>query len=425
MRVDHELSDRWLATLLLQNSNTNKDSIQGNYGSYYGGAHYLYDGRETYERDRWAGEIRLTGSFIAFDREHKLLLGVERKNAKIMRNNGWNPFLDDFGNYITVDIYNADFASYGITAKENSVMNNRIGARSEEDNTAAYVQTVLSLTDRTQLLMNARYDHAESYSTDAARSYLFDTSDSELTMRLGLSHEFNRHIAAYATYGESFTPTLSRSVDGPLDPLRGEGYEVGLKTDWLDNKLGVTLAVYRQDLTNRPIPDPNPANRDLSIAAGLHRTEGIELEINGSPMPGLNLAMAATWMDNEFLDEGDDLYGLSIDGSADHQFSLYANYELQSGPLKGLATGLMWLHVGDRNITPYDYNTSEYSQAYIDGYDRIDLDFAYQPARNWDMSLVIRNVLDEKYIEHGSSNLSHQYFVGAPRSALFKTTYNF
>lgn len=423
VRVDHELSDRWLATLLLQGSEINKDAFQGNYGYFYGGYHYLYDRRETYERDRWAGEMRLTGAFDAFDKEHTLLFGVEKNSSHTLRNNGWNGILDDSGNIATIDIYNPNFADYGITAKADSPMNNRVDDVVDIDNAALYAQTVLSLTDRTKLLINARYDDAKFFNTDAAGSYLFNRTDHEVTMRVGLSHEINNNISAYATYGESFTPSYGRGIDGPLDPLRGEGHEVGLKTDWLDNKLGATLAVYRQDLTNRTLPDPN--NRDYSIAAGLHRTEGIELEVNGSPMPGLNVALAATWMDNEFLDDRDELFGLAIDGSVKQQYSLYANYELQTGPLKGLATGLMWLRVGDRQVLPYDYNTGQYSQAYTKGYDRVDLDFSYKAIPHWDMSLVIRNVFDEEYIEHGSSYFSQQQFSGAPRSALFKATYKF
>jgi iron complex outermembrane receptor protein len=72
-------------------------------------------------------------------------------------------------------------------------------------------------------------------------------------------------LSAYASYGESFNPnTNGRDIDGlPLEAQRGDGFELGLKGDWFDNKLGATMAAYRQELTNRPVSDPN--DREVSL----------------------------------------------------------------------------------------------------------------------------------------------------------------
>jgi outer membrane receptor protein involved in Fe transport len=142
-------------------------------------------------------------------------------------------------------------------------------------------------------------------------------------------------------------------------------------------------------------------------------------------MPGLNISGAATWMDNEFIDENDDFYGFAITGSAKGQYSLYANYQVQHGSLKGFATGMMWLHTLDQQLLPYDNDIGGYTQAYIDGYDRVDFDLSYRAMKSWDISLVVRNVFDEKYIESGSSRESGSQYYGAPRSVLFKVTYHF
>jgi len=428
LRIDHEISDRWLARLLLHRSETNLDVIQGNYGYLYEGDVTVNHGVDITKTERWAGELQLEGNFDAFGQEHRALFGLERNNRVHERFNGFSYTYDQFGNYIYVDLYKGNFGDYGQVLRRDIPFSNKNGEREETDNKAVYGQLILSLSDRTKLLVNARYDHSEFKGTDKVGNPLpeYNREDKELTLRLGLNQELNDNLSAYAAYGESFSPSFANGRNGPLEALRGEGYELGLKGDWLDKKLSASLAVYRQDLTNRPVLDPrNRGAEDYMIAAGLHRTDGIEFELAGSPMQGLNVALAATWMENEFLDENDDLFGFAINGSAKHQFSFYANYELQSGPLKGLATGLMFLKVGKRNILPYDDDTSTYSRAYIDGYERVDLDFSYKQVPNWDLSLVIRNLFDEHYVEHGSSRLAQYYYVGAPRSALFKATYNF
>jgi len=425
IRIDHEISDRWLGTLLLQRSETYKDAFQGNYGYYYSGNIYIGRNRDITDAERWTGELRVEGAFDAFDQEHKVLFGLEHSNRKSVRNNGSAYMQDSFGNNLTTDLYNPNFASFGIYAIGDVPLDNKIDAKDETKQKAAYLQTVLSVSDRTKLLFNARYDHSEFKSSHIAGGTNSERKDHELTLRLGLTQKLNQNLSAYAAYGESFETTYHEGRNGPLAPTRGEGYEIGLKGDWFDNKLGASLAIYRQDLTNRAVRDPNNGmGENYSIAAGLHRTEGIELEVAGSPIPGLNLSMAATWMDNEFLDDRDEFYGFSISGSVDRQFSIYANYEIQEGTFKGLATGLMYLNMGKQQLLPYQWPTG-YSQAYIDGYERVDLDFSYNAVPNWDMSLVVRNVFDEKYIEQGSTRFSALNFVGAPRSALFKATYNF
>ena len=431
VRLDHELSDRWLATLLLQRSESSRDIIEANSGYYYSGYHSVQAIKDQTITDNWAGELRLDGAFDAFGREHKVLFGIEKSNKKSDRNQGWIYTYDAYGGVIYADIYQDNFADFGFVAKADIPNNSKDGLKDDVTNSAFYIQSVLSLTERTQLLINARYERVLYSATDSFGKAVptNDKTDNELTFRIGVTHELNDNLSAYASYGESFKPNIgNRDInDNPLDAQRGDGYELGLKGDWFNNKLGATLAAYRQELTNRGISDPN--DRDASIAAGLHRTDGLELEVFGAPIPGLNISLAATWMDNEFLDENDDFHGFSIQGSAKGQYSLYANYEFQYGPLKGFATGMMWLHTLEQQLLPsyydYDKDISVYSQAYIDGYDRVDFDFSYRAMKNWDMSLVVRNVFDEKYIESGSSRGSGAQFYGGPRSVLFKVTYHF
>ena len=425
LRIDHEISDRWLGRLLLHASETNLDVFQGSYGYLIGDTAYINYGRDITKSERWAGELQLEGVFDAFDQEHRVMFGLERNNRVHERTNGWGYVYDDSGEFAIVNLDKGEYPVHDLISKKDVAFNNKDGEREETDNTALYAQSVISLAEKTKLLVNARYDHSDYNGTDRWGAPWLSKKDKELTTRLGLTQEINDNISVYTAYGESFTPSYSRSRTGVLDAQRGEGYELGVKSDWFDKRLGASLSIYRQDMTNRPLLDPtNQGNDEYYIAAGLHRTEGVELDITGSPLPGLNLSIAATWMDNEFLDKNDDLYGLAINGSAKQQYSFYANYELQQGPLKGLATGLMFLSVGERQVLPYSWRTG-YSQAYVDGYERVDLDFSYKALPNLDMSLVIRNVLDEKYLEQGASRFARNQFVGAPRSALFKATYHF
>ena len=247
IRVDHKLSDRWLATLLLQRSETSRDIIDGNYGYFYYGNHYIGAAEERRTTDNWAGELRLEGRFNAFGREHKMLFGLEHSNKKTEESNGWTYHYDDNGGNIVADIYSNNFADFGMLSKADIPNVGSDGFKADYSNSAIYLQSVLSLSQRTLLLINARYERADYSSTDKYGNpeSKNDLTDNELTMRIGLSHELNDNLSAYASYGESFSPNITdRGIDKqPLDAQRGDGYELGVKGDWFDDKLGATLAV--------------------------------------------------------------------------------------------------------------------------------------------------------------------------------------
>lgn len=416
LRVDHEVSDKWLLSLLLQKNKSSKDIIQPNYLSAYGGYFYIYGNKDSWERDYWASELRIQGEYDAFGETHTLLLGAEHNEQFNPRDWGFASAYE----YSTYADFTPDFSRYRSFSPDEIPI---VTARDiKTRNRSIYAQTVLSLSDKTKLLIGGRFD--DVYETvnrrDNRPSNNTPTDESAFTGKVGLSHAINSNITTYGVFAESFEPSWGESEDGLLPPITGTGYELGFKTEWLENKLGANLSFYRQDLTNSPITDPD--NTDFQIAAGEHRTEGMELEISGSPYPGWRLAAAYTWMDNEFIEADDPYYGLSIDGSVDQQLGLYAQYEFQQGPLRGLGIGATYLHVGERHFVNTDI--ADYAQVDLEGYDRLDLNFSYKGVPDWDINLLVRNVTDETYIESAASRWAGNFF-GSPRAMLLTAKYNF
>ena len=427
VKLDHQISDRWLASLQLQGNKSTRNIIEGNAASVYnyGSGYYLYTAgtKDIWERDLWAVELRLEGSFDAFGQEHKVLIGAEHNDQHNTRD--WGISYTDIG---LAESFNGDFSDYGFISQVD--IPSSITRDNNSNNSAIYVQAVLSLQEKTKLLISARYD--ETYSkldyTDEDEVYMGEAVEHEaFTMRLGLTHVFSDNISAYAIFAESFEPSEAiaspENGGGFLDPITGEGYELGLKTDWFNDKFGATLAIYQQDLNNRPMSDPKDTTDLYSISSGLHRTEGAELEISGSPYQGLTIAAAALWQDNKFI-EDDNNQGLAIDGSVDNQFSLYASYEWQTGALKGLAIGATFIDVGERQFIHTQEGEGNYKQITLEGYNRADIHLSYNVLPNWDISLLVRNVTDENYIESAGS-LNGGNYRGSPRAVLLNVAYHF
>jgi TonB-dependent siderophore receptor len=421
LRVDQTLSDTWLATLLLEKGRNKFARYFDNYG--HGGLSEAGDTKlyaDTYRQkdDLWSGELRVDGFFEAFGRKHQVLLGVERRE---------NEFSGAFAySYVGVgNIYSGEFPTDGTLARDLPVDT----WTGENRNSGAYAQFLFSVADRTKILAGLRRDRAEQ------AAGVDEQTKEATTLRVGVTHDVADNITAYATYGESFNPVEQLAFDNTLlDPERGKAVEAGLKTEWFDRRLGVTLALYQLELDKRPIPDPDPAhqalNPDASISAGLQRNRGLEIELNGSPFPGFTIAAGAAWGTSKYVDRNDPSFGLVPYGFINRNAGAYAAYEWQDGALRGFGAGATYTYVGKRSFAYGGLvdlgfvNNATSDQLWFEGYDRTDLNFFYNGLTDWRFALQVRNVFDQTYIEHMRDIESNNYF-GAPRAYLMTARYAF
>jgi TonB-dependent siderophore receptor len=414
IRVDHQFTDKWLGTLQLQRSANTRRGLSDSYG--YGiaanGDTPVYAQIVEHENDVWAGELRIDGAVDVFGLEHKLVAGIEGNKRSADSRSGYA--------YIGLaNIYADNFEDIGtIVAGELPITFNNT---SESFNKAAYAQVSLGITERARLLGGVRYDEARQTSTDNLTGDDSEKIDSAVTYRVAATYDFTDNITAYAAYATSFNPNSDVSRSGEiLDPETGEGYEVGLKTEWFEDQLGVSVALFQQDLDNRAIPDPsNGPGDNFSVNGGLQRTRGVEFEVSGSPYPGVTVGAAATYLDSEYIDPIDPNHGLIPDETTDFQSALYLSYEIQDGDFQGLGLGGTWAKVGKRWAISGDENV------YVGGYDRFDLQAFYHGIPGVDLSFQVRNLLDARYIERANGAFAYGHYFGAPRSFMFRGSITF
>jgi outer-membrane receptor for ferric coprogen and ferric-rhodotorulic acid len=413
LRLDHELSDRWLATLHVHHSHTELTGLSDSYGYgiYANNTTYVYASRVEHDQDSLAGEFRLDGKFDAFGREHRALFGVEANKKDFLSHGSPAPLLG------IRNIYSP--ASFPSTSAANLPEGYR--DHTKGSNRAAYGQAILSILDRTKLLLGARFDRAYQERVESFTPGRHSKTDYAWTYRVGLTQDLTRELTAYGTWAQSFNPVLDASRGGILDPETGEGYEIGLKGEWFEKRLSASIAAFRQELENSPIADPNNGpGENFNVSAGLQRTDGIEIEVSGSPWPGLTVGFAATWLDAEYTDRRDPNEGLTPDGNVEWQSALFLNYALTGN----WEVGTTLVSVGDRTVIGSDAS-GEPTNLSIDGYERIDLHARYKGLRGWDISLLLRNVTDEEYIERVNSAFAYAHFFGSPRAFLLRAEHKF
>jgi len=412
LQLDQELGDRWFATLRLNtqslNQNTAADSYA--YGPYTSaGNTYQYSGTNSGNADLWAGELRLNGSVDLFDRPTHITLGVDHSHIEDDRRGGY-AYLG------SANIYQENFNTLPLPT-----VLTPYGNKQDFDGTGVYGQMHTKPIDWLSLLVGVRHDWADTFADG-------DTTDNQggnrkkdqkFTWRAGTVLDVTNQISVYGLYARSFAPSVfAVGRNGVLDPETGEIYEVGVKTEWLAGRLGINAALFRIDRDKVPIRDPNNApGENFSINAGLQRSDGFELEMNGEPLPGWMVTLSGLWLDSEFIDRDDPNFGNAPRTAADWQLGLFTSYEMQSGLFKGLGAGIGLFAIDDRAVTPN-------RPGMIDGYERVDLHTFYNGIRNITVALQIRNVLDEKYVETLATPGSLNQF-GSPRAVLASVRINF
>lgn len=410
-QLEQQVTDNWLATLRLNRSSQDSpiDIDSYAYGIEPDGDVGLYSSAFTFDTDVWAGELRLEGNVELLDRPANLAIGVDHTDLE----QGRNDFFVALG---TANIYEENFADFPTVQPTTLSRDTLIDTKG----TGAYAQLQFRPFERLSALLGGRYDQADSAYVDNLNDITSENEDDDFTGRAGLVFDVRKNINVYALYAESFRPVVfSVGADGEiLDPEAGEIYETGIKTEWLDGKLGVNAAVFRIERDNVPIPDPdNQPGEFFSISSGQQRTDGMELEINGEPLPGWSLSFGGSLLDSDFVEESDPFFGTTPAGAADWQVGLFTGYELRSGPLQGLGLGAGLFAIDDRGVSTFQTGGT------IPGYERVDLTAFYNGLKPFKVRLQIRNVFDEKYIEGADRPGAYAQF-GSPTAFLLRLEYD-
>jgi iron complex outermembrane receptor protein len=265
-----------------------------------------------------------------------------------------------------------------------------------------YVQDQIDLLPQLKLLLGGRFDLVSQQSLFADGSQDFQ-DDTAFSPRLGLVYQPSDDHALYASYSRSFLQSVGTAFDNTLfEPERGNQYEVGIKSDWLDNRLSTTLALYQITRTN--VLTEDPINPNFSVQTGEQRSRGLELTATGEILPGWNIVAGYAYTDAQITADNTLTVGNRLNNVPEHAASLWTTYEVQDGSLQGLGLGLGLFYVGDRQG---DLDNS----FQVPGYTRTDASVFYR-RDNFRVGLNLENLFDITYFEAAESPL--RVFYGAP-----------
>jgi len=326
--------------------------------------------------DNYFAQVDVLGEFNTGTIAHQFLIGFDfNRNAQIFRGDAASvPNL--------VDIFDPD---YDISEPDYAPS---FAVNETTESYGVYLQDQISLLDNLKLLLGGRLDWV---SRNNANFGVDDPeqNDSAFSPRIGLVYQPSDAVSLYASYSQSFAPSFGFNPDGrAFEPTRGIQYEVGVKTDFLEDRISATLAAYHLTRSNITVSDPDDPG--FSIQVGEQRSQGIELDVTGEILPGWNVIVSYAYNDAETTEDPTIPVGNRLVSVPENQASLWTTYEIQTGDFQGLGFGLGLFYIGER---AGDLDNSFELPDYL----RTDAAIYYRRDR-FNAAINIRNLFDIDYM---------------------------
>ena len=139
--------------------------------------------------------------------------------------------------------------------------------------------------------------------------------------KLALSYEINPNLIAYSSITRGYRPGTHNYLafaDEELivDAEDSWNYEIGVKTSWLDDRLGINLSAFYNDINDAQVLvlDDSLTFGDISNAQA--RAIGAELEMRATPFDGFDIIAGLGYTDAEYTDYTNEITGENFDGNA-------------------------------------------------------------------------------------------------------------
>ncbi|WP_444436133.1 TonB-dependent siderophore receptor [Pseudomonas sp. A6] len=287
-----------------------------------------------------------------------------------------------------------------------------------------YSRWSINLTDPLKLILGARtswYDYTYGAETFAhtGRSESTTTSTGKVSPYAGLVYELDPQWSVYASYTDVFQPQTSRTASGSIvEPITGTNYELGLKGELLDGAVNTSVALFRYDQENRAVLDlSGPMDCDgwyCSKPSGKVRSQGLEAQISGEVLTGLQLMAGYVYNTTKYLKDNDYKDKVFSTWTPKHQLKLWGDYTLP-GDWNRVSLGLGTTAVS--GTTSYDHKFD------LPGYAIWDARVAYKLSDEITVAANMNNLFDKKYYVPAYNTIDYNNYYGDPRNVMFSVKY--
>ncbi|WP_273203046.1 TonB-dependent siderophore receptor [Marinobacter subterrani] len=358
--------------------------------------------------EQWVADVYATGPFILANRTHELVIGATWSRSETVDESRYG---QGIGNPLP-PLTQWD-GNYPRPAFDNGVA----GSDWTDRETATYAAARWTLTDSLTAITGLRLTWLESKGTSygAARNTRYHAVE---TPYAGLIYDLDRDHSVYVSYTEIFTPQTEVDINRDrLDPIDGVNYELGLKSEFLADRVNTTVALFRTEQQNVAEVAGTFSGTQDAYYRGMDgiQSEGVELEFVGEVTDRIQLFAGYTYVNIEDA-EGDPAKPFV----PEHLAQLRGTWEVPG--IEGLEVGseIRWQSsiTQEQGVATTGPNAGSIIITEQESYAVVDLMASYDFARHWNATLNVNNVTDEKYIESLKKfGTSAQGFYGEPANA--------
>ncbi|MBV6288619.1 TonB-dependent siderophore receptor [Pseudomonas aegrilactucae] len=420
-RLDYRLANDW--KLLLAASRTWSDlqmlgSMTQRMGAE-GEAFGQYLGQYHYDDEQSSYDAYATGPYSLLGRTHELVVGASRRELTF---EGKGNYSDDL---IGMNIHAWDSGSLPKRRLDLSYWHQD----RETSQTGTYLTSRFNLADDLKLIVGGRLDWYDSESQTRNGSRLGKPVTVSVTRNLtryaGVIYDLDAQHSVYVSYTDIFKPQSEQDASGSeLKPIEGKNYEVGIKGEYFDGALNASAAVFRIDQENRARSlqrhECSDAVPTCSEAAGKVRSEGVELELNGTLLPGWEMGAGYTFAQVKYVkDSNPDNEGRLFDTDIPrHVFKAFTTYQLPGELERWKVGGGVYRQNAIYNKGDNWYATDSRYRIEQDAYTLVDLMLSYKASQQLDVRLSVNNLFDTRYYQSIATNTVYGgSFYGDPRNA--------
>jgi iron complex outermembrane recepter protein len=386
------------------------------------------DNQRYLDRDNWYTQNDLTGVFELGATRHNVLVGYEAYDTEYYQSPEYRSAVvngritDLFPQIPSVANQRAPYP-FGIleTLATSPTQLNGGSIFTGDSGTlrvqgwGVYATDQVSLLDERLFIMGA--GRHEAYKVGVTGNLKEDA----LTGQVGLLYKAYRNpdtgdvVSPFFSLSQSFRPNTAFDpvTRDPFPPELGKSWEVGLKTQLLDNRLNLFMSYFdiTRERVQATIAIRNESGDVTGYRAAINGREistGFEVEGVYSPVPNYQIVFSYAQIDSYIDEPGEALTAAGVLpgqdlGTPDETASMWHRYRFESGPARGLSLGLGVSYVGGRLAGNYNNQTVLGAGRWVfrnESYTRWDALIGYgwrTDGRSYNLSLNIQNLSDELY----------------------------
>lgn len=183
----------------------------------------------------------------------------------------------------------------------------QIVAKSTTDSYALYGQATAPIFSNTNLTVGLRYtiddrsfDATITTPTGAMISVNDKAKDEKLTWRLSIDHELSPDLRAYLSYNRGYKGGFYNTTSPTQPDIKPEtidAYELGFKSQLLDNHLRFNVAAFYYDFKGIQVRTGTPSGGVAILNAASSHLKGFDIDLLANPSRNFTVQGALSYLD--------------------------------------------------------------------------------------------------------------------------------